>query len=251
MATVTSRVKSIKQPRGGYLPISFFKEIKLDDKHELNANENVHPTLIGTAVDYLTRYMISNDKKQAFSISLKGARNAGLDLEAKMFLSMIKGLGRDSITSALNLVQFDQFYRTSFSGDDLCLEEILPNIETINNIKIMVNRTLNVFNKNSSEVLFNITFDGGYTRTISNGDADFIIKDTIWDIKVLKNNITTIHTLQLLVYYVMGMHSKNNYFKSIKNLGIFNPRKNVIYLCSIENISQDLITLVEDEIICY
>jgi hypothetical protein len=98
---------------------------------------------------------------------------------------------------------------------------------------------------------FNATFGGGYTRTITNGDADFVTQDTIWDIKVTKNSITIKHTLQLLIYYIMGIHSKHEYFKNIKNIGIFNPRENSIYICPIANISKDLIKQIEEEVICY
>ncbi len=47
MASVTQRIQSIQQPRGGYLPIKCFSKEVLDDGITLNAEENVHPSLIG------------------------------------------------------------------------------------------------------------------------------------------------------------------------------------------------------------
>ena len=41
---------------------------------------------------------------------------------------------------------------------------------------------------------------GGYTDKITSGDGDFLTVDTLWDFKVLKANIKSQHTLQLLVY---------------------------------------------------
>ena len=73
MATVTQRIKVIEQPRGGYVPVRNFKKIKLDDEKELNSEENISPILVGLAVDYMTRYLLSRDAKVAFNISLRGA----------------------------------------------------------------------------------------------------------------------------------------------------------------------------------
>ena len=95
------------------------------------------------------------------------------------------------------------------------------------------------------------TFEGGYTKVIDSGDGDFLTSDTLWDFKVSKKNPTSIHTLQLLIYYIMGMHSIHNEFQSIKKLGIFNPRTNCAYLYSISDISQEIIDEVSARIIGY
>ena len=55
MSSVTQRIKEIKQPRGGYIKPSQFKLQKIDDEKILNEQENVHASVIGMAVDYLTR----------------------------------------------------------------------------------------------------------------------------------------------------------------------------------------------------
>lgn len=46
---------------------------QLDDGITLNENENIHASLVGLAVDYMTRFMMGAQKEEAFSISLKGA----------------------------------------------------------------------------------------------------------------------------------------------------------------------------------
>ena len=52
--SVTTRVNSIVQPDGGYIPISQFERIRFNDGKSLN-NENIAPTTMGLVVDYLTR----------------------------------------------------------------------------------------------------------------------------------------------------------------------------------------------------
>ena len=92
---------------------------------------------------------------------------------------------------------------------------------------------------------------GGYTSTVNSGDGDFITEDTLWDFKVIKTKPTNKHTLQLLMYWIMGMHSGQEIYKNIKRLGIFNPRLNKAYTLDVSKISEDIISTVEREVICY
>ena len=97
MASVTQRIKEIKQPTGGYLNIKEFKCIKLKNLNELNPIENINPTLIGLAVDYLSRFMVTKDVVEAFKVSSLGAflvkeKDKFIDL-----ISDIKGLDNKSI----------------------------------------------------------------------------------------------------------------------------------------------------------
>lgn len=75
--------------------------------------------------------------------------------------------------------------------------------------------------------------------------------DTLWDFKVSKTIPNNKNTLQLLVYYLMGMHSVHNEFKSVKYLGIFNPRLNTIYKYDLDRLSSDTIEKVEKDVIGY
>lgn len=72
--SVTQRIKSIKQPYGGYLPRKDFVEESLGDGIEdLYDKENIHPNLVGIVVDYMTRLMSGSSAIDAFKISLLGA----------------------------------------------------------------------------------------------------------------------------------------------------------------------------------
>ena len=93
--------------------------------------------------------------------------------------------------------------------------------------------------------------DAGYTSTVDSGDGDFLTKDTIWEIKVLRSGVTSRHTLQLLMYWIMGIHSGRDVFKDISKLGIFNPRQNKVYLLGVDKIPDETIRAVENDIICY
>ncbi len=250
MQTVTKRIKTINQPRGGYLPISMFNIIEMSSKSKLNEKENVQPNLIGLAVDYLTRYMLGTNINKAFEISIKGAINIREDEYAERLLENIKGLDDTSIIAAIKLTGYDVCFRVGRIAYSP-IEEINPDEDTIKNVKIMVERSLDFFDKYGPVVLDGFTFKGGYTSLIGNGDGDFLTKDTLWDFKVSVKKPTKDHTLQILVYYLMGKHSVHKEFESIKNIAIYNPRLNTIYTLSIENIDSSLITQVEKEVIGY
>lgn len=249
MASVTQRIKQITQPRGGYLKSSEFEKKEFIDNEILN-EENIHSSLVGLAVDYLTRLMLDTPLEEAFKISLLGANLIGEERKAYNLLKQIKGIDDSSIYYACKLVGYDVCFRAGPLGYKN-VDEIKADTNTINNIKIMIKRSILFFNKYGPITKDGFTFEGGYTKIINSGDGDFLTADTLWDFKVSKNNPTSAHTLQLLIYYIMGIHSIHSEFKTIQKLGIFNPRTNCVYLKKISDISNQIIEEVSSEVIGY
>lgn len=259
MASVTGRINAIKQPYGGYIKPSEFLPTTFDDGITLDIGENIHGIIIGLAVDYLTRFVLGTDLKKAFDISLRGAGISefmssidGVNVATEL-LSGIKGLDDYSITNACKLVTFDVWLRNPnaalFSSN---YKETNPNKQTIQNIKIMVDRSLCFFEKYGPITKNGFTFEeNGYTATVSSGDGDFLTSDTLWDFKVSKSKPKKEHTLQLLMYWIMGQHSGQDIFKTITKLGIFNPRLNTVYLLNVSNIPSETIKIIENDVICY
>lgn len=201
-------------------------------------------------VDYMTRFMMGASLSEAFKISIVGSSIIRKKDTALNLLENVKGLDDNSIISALKLSGFDVCYRS----DPMFykpIEEINPNKKTVENIKTMVENSLNFFKIYGPKLLDGFTFDGGYTNIVCTGDGDFITKDTLWDFKVSKNDIKKEHTLQLLMYWRMGLHSIHEEFQNIKYLGIYNPRQNKVYRINVKNIPNDVILEVENKVIGY
>lgn len=252
----TKRIDVIKRP-GRYMNKKSFTIIQREDSLTLNESENIHASLIGLTVDYMTRFMMGTPKESAFSISLKGTirlDSSTLDKKQTVWknaiklLESIKELDEKSIISACKLVGYDVCSRAGIKNYKP-VEEINP--DTIENIIIMINRSLSFWKEYGPITKDGFTFEGGYTDTICTGDGDYLTKDTLWDLKVLKSEPNSKHRLQLLVYYIMGMHSIHAEFKTIKKLGIYNPRMNKIYLIDIDTISSEVINEVSKEVIGY
>lgn len=257
-STVTKRIKEVKQPRGGYINPSQFNVIKSDDGITLSENENVHFSTIGMAVDYLTRYMIDGNRESAFVISLKGASVAesmgyeGAIDEAEKYLMKINGLDDISIVNACKLTSFDIWYRNPAAMPITRKIHMSPNKETICNIQVMMKRVREFWKDFGPVLQYGFTVDTeGYASIVKKGDGDYLTCDTIWDFKTSKNKPDKNATLQLLMYWIMGQHSKKPEFAGITRLGIFNPRLNFIYTLNISDISKDIIKTVETDVIGY
>lgn len=250
MSSVTHRIKEIKQPYGGYLRPRDSIKTQLNDGIQLHPEENLHASIVGTVVDYMTRYMLGSSAEEAFRISLAGAAIIGETRKARKLLACICGLANESIFVACKLVGYDVCLRAGISSYKP-VDDIEPDEKTIFNIRTMVNRSISFWENYGPIVKDGFTFEGGYTETVDSGDGDYLTKDTLWDFKVSKDGPKTNHTLQLLLYYIMGCHSIHSEFNTISKLGIYNPRLNVIYTYHISKIPKEVIADVERDVIGY
>lgn len=266
MSSVTGRIREITQPKGGYINPSQFEEITFDDQKKLGT-DNIHAALIGMAVDYLTRFMTGGCAKDAFEISILGYKQRKIllgrrvvwndkkqKIDIRTLIKQIRGLDDSSIVAACKACSYDVWYRNPISAmrSKGGKTDITPNNETINNIRIMVQRSMAFWEKFGPITVSGFTFEKrGYTKTVNAGDGDYLTADTLWDFKVIKSKPTSKHTLQLLMYWIMGQHSGKKEFKNITKLGIFNPRLNKVYLLSVNDIQHEVIRAVENDVICY
>lgn len=252
MCSVTRRIDKIKQPRGGYIRPKEFETIVLDGGgiDDLNPVENVSPSLVGMAVDYLTRFMSGTSAIGAFKISEMGSRVVQRKELFDQLLSNVNGLDDDSISAAVKLSGFDSAYRAGVMAYRP-VQNINPNSDTVENIRTMVERSLRFLDQYGPKVMDGLTFEGGYTGYVSSGDGDFLTEDTLWDFKVSKKKLQSKYTLQLLMYWRMGLHSIHPEYKNVKYLGVYNPRMNVVYRLDVSKIPEDVISTVETEVIGY
>lgn len=277
MSSVTTVARTAKQPYGGFVKPSQFKEIKLDDGKTLAQSENLSPATVGMVVDYMTRYIMGAKLTEAFKISCVGAvyaqklgRPNAVD-DANQILKEIKGLDDKSIICACRMVWFDAYYRVPmWAKDHESDEKKEPDNQTIANIRTMINRSVEFWKQYGPIEKDGFTFEpvaeahngksediagcgdyGGYTSTVNTGDGDYLTKDTLWDFKVSQRKLSSKITLQLLMYWIMGVHSGRPEFKTINKLGVFNPRLNTVYILDVSDIPEDTIRTVEKNVIGY
>ena len=279
--SATQRVKAVKQPRGGYIkPKAFTHRALGDGLDALNPEENVSANMVGSVVDYLTRFMSGTPVDEAFKVALIGANrlylawssgqlcfagdvDARLEFDdemstvpttAKKLAADIKGLDDASIVAAVRLARYETVYRAGSQAYIMGWKPYAaadPDAPTIANIRAMVERALAFLDVYGPKVLDGFTFEGGYTPTVATGDGDFTTADTLWDFKTSKLPIKKEHTLQLLMYWRMGLRSTHPEFRDVKFLGVYNPRTNVSSRLAGADIPVDLIEEVDRDVIVY
>ena len=246
MVGVTQRVMQVHQPGKGYVNPTRMKISQYNDGNRICADWEF-PQLIGLVVDYLTRYMLTTDVFKAFEVSIFGAKISGKIDEAEILLRDIRGLDAKSIEAAYELVQFDSMARTGCSDSTSTISKLKN--EDIGEIRTMVGRSVDFFSNVEQYVDVGFTFEGGYTAVIDAGDGDYLTEGTIWDMKVSKNPPTKEQTLQLLIYYILGINSNQSKFQSVNRIGIFNPMMNRSYSIIVDSIDTDIIDRVKDEVV--
>lgn len=253
MFSVTQRIKQIKQPYGGYINKKLFNLNYLNGDELDIKKENISPSTVGLVVDYLTRLHFEKDIFKVFDISLRGFNlnnviereiyNQLLDLLVSVKLHTIQS--DELIKVACLVAPYDAIYRAGVPASQIAPK--MPNEATIRHIRIMVNRTIKLF-ENSKRLFTNITFRGGYTNVISTGDGDFATEDTIYDLKVSKQGLNSKQTLQIYLYYLLAKRSKQDKYKNINKIAIYNPRLDIEYICNIKDIPKNIEQKVKSDV---
>lgn len=277
--TVKEIAWSAKQPKGSYLPLKAFNKNVYDDGIALSDNENVHGSLVGAAIEYMTAFMLGESAEESFVTSLIGASDAdefdraGSYDAAEKLVSGIKGNDEQSVYNALQVVSFDVWYRNpTYGATSPMYYDIQPNEETVRNVQVMIQRSVDLLNLLGGVKAHGFNFFpegkgkldyfnwigrskksnfGGYSQKVCNGDGDYLTADTMLDIKVLKSGLKNKHTLQILMYWIMGQHSGQELFKGIHRIGLFNPRINTAYLLDMNDVPKEVIQAVERDVIEY
>lgn len=248
---VTLRVRQVAQPRGGWLPCRCFARVPLSDPERLRSRENRSPAEVGLVVDYLTRLMCSGNVRKAFAPSLAGAAASDGLVAAERLLSRINGLSDRSIRAAFDLVRFDQVARRGPTGMGLSRRPVLADDDTCWNVRRMAQRSCRFLDAFGPVIWDGFTFEGGYTPVVSFGDGDFLTRDTLWDMKAMRGEPTKDCTLQLLCYWLMGLHSVHPEYRRIRWLGFYNPRLDVVYRCPVASLPWPVLRSVCVDVIGY
>lgn len=277
--------KSGLQPRNGFLPIGKAEKIifqwseedkklfrNLPEYSEYirdlleNYGEPIPSSTIGLVVDYLTRAIIMSKKARsrdarmeavidAFSISLKGARlvsEEDFKKASELCLKITKAIFEENyswaIINSCRLVQYDTKLRAGFFDEKW--SKIKPSGESIGAIEEMLERTIEYL-EDEDELMFGVCFSGEGTKYIASSDCDIITKDSLIDLKCSKNKPTIKQTLQLLLYYILGMHEQKEIFSKIKYLKLVNPLQGTVHSFAIGDIDQETLQIVEKEVMGY
>ena len=256
-ASVTGILTNIKQPRGGYLPLSTFDIESHCDDLRVVGDYNIAPSLVGLAVDYGTRIALGNDTEETFEVATVGAGMVGASDVAESLIADIDAaalesgeIDEKSVVSLCKLSGFDSAFRAGASAYRP-VSEINPDRQTIADIGNLILRAKAFFDASAEPVIAGFTFEGAYTDDAGASDGDYICGDTLWDLKVSKNEPTIKNTMQVLLYYLMGLRSSKDEFKAVTRIGLFNPWLQKSWSISVLDLDESFLSMVENDILGY
>lgn len=256
-ASVTAILGALKQPKGGFLPLKDFDSKTYPDNLTVVGEYGIHPSLVGLAVDYGTRIALGDDVEKAFGIALVGAGMVGATKEAEELLAQIDPVAlrssnsdEQSIVALCKLSGFDSAFRAGAKAYKP-VSEINPDAQTIADIGNLILRTKAFFDASAEAVIAGFTFEGAYTDDAGASDGDYICADTLWDLKVSKNEPTIKNTMQVLLYYLMGLRSNKDEFKAVTRIGLFNPWLQKSWSISVLDLDESFLSMVENDILGY
>ena len=287
--TVSQAANEVEQPTGGFIdplksiwiPIEY-KGFEIDDQETIMLTgtdyqkESLPPANIGTIVDYMTRFMLDlNNGCSRWSLTgslstlFYGSirvEELGVEVPPGMELdtlySKVSGLDDDSINAMCALMKYEYALRTGrvdFSEKNLYADQL-----TCEHIRIMVNRTLSAFDMLGikNDVVPGAFFSrNAYGNIVTRGDGDYVSPSMLLDMKVSKKEgLTTIQTLQLAMYYILGKRSCNGCilsttgislqcnYSQMNKIGIINPRQGLIQIIDMRDIDPEILDKIARDV---
>ncbi len=213
---------------------------------------------IGTAYDYVLRFKIefcNKNKKverdewlaeyayKRFAIKFTGDKLEALIFRysrAKENYKKYISNGRMSDTllaDGLFLAKLDLYYRIGLIAPDLFRENPLD-IKDLKNLYRTITKTKFLATK---RIILNPSFGAG-SDLVDGADADFIIDDTLIEIKVTKHlKLERSYLNQLIGYYTLGLIGDvngKNAKREIKYIGVYYPRYDVLWRVPISTLGK-------------
>ncbi len=295
MVGVTQRIaqynSQVGQPRGGLIHPSTLTRAEIEDEHGVldNKIENLHASVIGMAVDYLTRLArvhvmqdaFSDSVREVFRVSLRGAERvdaayagSGVVAAAEEAVASIRCfetergrvmavIDEGTVGAACQLAGYDVGGRNDprLWNSEHGATGKRPDEATITHVAIMLARTQAFFAEYGPVTKDGFVFAnpgrfllgerGGYTDLVDSGDGDFLTADTLWDMKVSANKPTKDQTLQLLMYFLMGKESGLPEFAGLTHVGLFNPRLAAVHRLAVADVPAETIQTIRRDVIGY
>lgn len=261
------------QPRGGFVPPKDMIVTDLVDDDDflmtvttLGEYADVSPTTVGMVVDYLLRADLALYKGtdvteavfNAFIISMMGAKmvnkiDDAIDLEKQISEELIKGKDRNYkkvVTCACRLVVFDAVIRAMYYDENTKPPKpTLEDAQYITYLEVSALRHFKEFEKPVTKIGFSVSGEG--SKNVSASDGDYLTEDSIIDLKTSKSKPTSKDTLQVLMYYLMGLHEDYETFSKIQYLKIVNPKLGKVYTYDLDDLTDETKLQVERDVIGY
>lgn len=263
MTPLMEIAKTANQPEGGFLPVYCLEQIYGAPDKDLHPfyMENLPPRFASTLVDSISKFLAGAPLETAFHRTIVGAEMAEEYYpdsvnRVKWHLARIRGIDRNSIFHAFEAVQYNDWYY-NFLGALVQFQKneeekpSFPNRASLENVQLLIERSMAFFEVFGPVVQYDVPFSpNGYTgKTKGNAESDFLTKDTLWEFRVSRFRPNCHHTLQMLMYYIMGKHSQNPLYDTVTTIGIYNPFLDIVFRYNMSDMPVEYLREVELDIL--
>ena len=195
--------------------------------------------------------------EDAFGVALVGAALIGETQTAEGLVAQVDAAAlrgsrpdEETIVALCRLSGFDSVTRAG-AHTYRPVSEIVPNAQTVADVANLIIRTKAFFDEVGPVDSTGFTFEGGLTDEAEESDGDYIAGDTLWDLKVRKGEPDKNQTLQILLYYLMGLRSGQDQFRPVTKIGIYNPWLQRSWVCSVKDLDEDMVAGVMEGVLGY
>lgn len=250
------------------IPKKLFKEIKLGTDGLgiiTTERENLDASTMGTTIDLATRYFILK-YKDTFRQAKKGANilnlldtkeRASYSSELTLDTDYEMPLYGDALFEGANSLQYKPLSKVTKGDYDIIatmayleacyrssitLQYPIKDLNSVDfkHMKIFMKRCKNFFQHfgNPSVIDYEVGSETLY------GDGDYLSSNYLLDFKLYSRSPIQYsrNRRQILMYYLLGKEQRRYpEFQTVKRLIFFNPRNDMAYVASIEDIPTDLI----------
>ena len=259
------------QPYGGFIPPKEMeREILSNDPLYMDLvdrgckNGGLQPQALGLVFDYILRTELAifsgvglaDAIINAFKVSCLGAKLAHKEKKALALVSKLASLDEKKKKNykkifqvASELVVFDAVYRAGYYNPDAEKPKVNDSDEFA--LSLMLNATEDYLLEKQKLVSLGFEFTARGAENVTPSDGDILTTESLIDIKCSINKPTSKHTLQLLLYYILGLHEYPEVFKSLKYIKILNPRLGIIYSYELGKVDIKTLKRIEGEIMGY
>ena len=255
--SIIERIKQVDQPKDGFLPVKAFATKQLKFDKDTLAKENINPIIVNTAVKYLVRLEAAGEINKFFVYAKIAATDQNENDKVEDLIKHIyPGLTNLTIVSMIKIVPYYLYTELAAAEYNKLLPQLsVDNIsqDTINDIRIMTKRALNLFVKYPTLVGIDLDFFKEFTNKINYGTCDYLTDQAVWLVLTAKaETINPKVTLHVLINYLMGLHAKwHSDFAKVKFLGIYNARTDMVYQLKVSDINPEVIKTVNTKVIGY
>ncbi len=249
---VTTRIATIVPPKGGYVPISSMAET-VTDGDVITVPPTLRSDVLGQCVQYYATYLYTGDDSKATEVSRMGImrmtgpqRESYLDLCSRL---RTEDDERRRVGIMYAISSYDELFRSGRFPHGPADPDISDGEA---DMLLEASKRTVAFMARHPVTDIEVDFPGAYTDCICKGDADILCRDRLWDIKVSKYPPTRDNLLQVLVYYLMGMHSnERSKYEGVRGIGIYNPLLGREYTVDLSSISEEVLDEVRTKVIGY